>query len=83
MLITHLLVALLWINELPVRLLMTFLIGLNALLPGWLVYRISKAWLSSIVAGWLFLVPAVYADVTLWVSDCAYLFVTGITNYCC
>lgn len=78
LLITHFLVALLWTNELLTRAILTFFVGLNALSLGWLVYRIGKEELSATIAGWLFLVPTVYTDVTLWVSACAYMFVTAI-----
>lgn len=49
--------TLMWSNELLVRLIVVAFVALNALLLGWLVWRILGSSLPAVVAGWLFLVP--------------------------
>lgn len=77
--VTSRLVALMWTDEFIVRLLITCCVGINALLLGWLVYRMTHMRLSAIIAGWLFLVPTVYTDVTLWAGAVTYVFISGLT----
>ncbi len=48
--------------------------GLNALLLGWLVYRLLRSRLAAIVAGWLFLMPFFSWDVVLWTTSANHLF---------
>ena len=68
------LAALLWTHEFPVRLLMTVCAGLNGFLLGWLVYRMLRARLPAVVAGWLFLMSNY---VPLLTVTSAYVFMTG------
>ena len=68
------LVALLWTHEFPVRLLITVCAGLNGLLLGWLVYRMLRARLPAVIAGWLFLMSNFAPLLT---ATSAYVFMTG------
>ncbi len=62
-------------NEFVVRVLMSFMVGLNALLLGNLTYRIMKSLLVSVMTVWLFLLP-IFTDVVFWLSAGAYIIVT-------
>jgi hypothetical protein len=76
--VTPRIVALLWTHELLVRIALALCVGINALLLGWLVYRILGSRLAATISGWLFIAP-IYTDVGLWPGAATYLFITGLT----
>jgi hypothetical protein len=71
--VTPRLAALLLNHEFFVRSLITLFVGLNALLLGWLIYRIIGSRLGGLVGGWLFLMP-VFTSTTVWVGASTYIF---------
>jgi len=71
--------ALLPAHEFPVRAAAAFLVGVNALLLGSLVYRVLRSRLAAVVAGWLFLMPVYAQEALLWASSVAYVFAGGLT----
>lgn len=77
--VTPRLVALMWTNEFVVRLIIACCVAVNAFLLGWLVHRMTRMKLPAVGAGWLFLAPTVYTDVTLWAGAVTYVFVSGLT----
>lgn len=65
--------ALLPEHELFVRTLITLFVGLNALLLGYLIYKVLGSRLAGTVGGWLFLMP-VFTSSTVWVGASTYIF---------
>jgi len=64
-------------HEFFVRAVSTLGIGVNALLLGWLIYRILGSRLAAVVSGWLFLMPIYAQEAVLWVSAVAHVFAAG------
>jgi hypothetical protein len=60
--------------EFLARLFTTVGMGFNALLLGWLVYRILGSRLPAIVSGWLYLMPFFSQEVSLWTTSVAYIY---------
>jgi len=61
-------------HEFLVRAVSTFFIGVNALLLGWLIYRILGSRLAAVSSGWLFLMPIYAQEAMLWASAAPYVF---------
>jgi hypothetical protein len=59
--------------ELLARAITTALVGINALLLGWLVRRVPAALLPAVIAGWLLLMPAFAWEAVVWNSAAGYL----------
>lgn len=70
--------ALLPTHELAVRLLAALLVGANALLLGLLVWRLLRARVPAIVAGWLFTAPLYAHEAVLWASAVGYVLGTAL-----
>ncbi len=60
-------------HELLVRIGLAAGAGLNALLLGWLAYRLLGSRLAAVVAGWLVLMPIFAQEVVLWIGSSGYL----------
>jgi hypothetical protein len=65
-------------HELLVRLLTALGAGINALLLGWLVYRLLGSRLASVISGWLFLMPFYAQEAVLWTSATGYILAVGL-----
>jgi hypothetical protein len=62
--------------ELFVRVLAAVVAAANALLLGWLLYRLVRSRLAAVVAAWLFLSPFYAHQALLWIA--AYLYVFSV-----
>ncbi len=60
-------------HELLARAMAMLVVGTNALLLGWLVYRLLGSRLAAVIAGWLFLVPLYAQEALLWASAFGYV----------
>lgn len=63
--------------ELPIRWFFTVMIAFNAALLSWLIYRILRSRLAAVVSGWLFAVPFIAFEATLWLMQLG-LYVPGV-----
>jgi hypothetical protein len=61
-------------QELLARVSEALMAGVNALLLGWLAYRIWRSRLAAIVSGALLLMPILAQEPVLWISAAGYLF---------
>lgn len=66
-------------HEFFVRAISTLGIGLNAILLGWLVYRILGSRLAAVISGWLWLMPFYAQEAVLWAGAAAGLPAVGFT----
>ena len=60
-------------HELLARALGAFAVGANALLLGWLIYRVLGSRLAAVAGGWLFLVPIYAHEAALWGTAISYV----------
>src|SRR5205085_1207134 len=77
-LVVSALAALLPIDELLVRTATAVCVGCNALLVGWLVYRVLGARLAAVISCWLFLMPFLAWEAVLWVGAAGYVVMVGL-----
>jgi hypothetical protein len=59
----------------------TMIIGANASLLSWMIYRILRSRLAALIGGWLFLCPFYAQEATLWASASAYLVAAGLVLF--
>jgi hypothetical protein len=64
-------------HEFFVRAISALGIGVNAVLLGWLIYRILGSRLAAVSSGWLFLMPIYAQEAVLWVGAVPYVFAAG------
>jgi hypothetical protein len=69
---------LLSVNEFLVRSLAALGAGINALLLGWLVYRLLGSRLAAVISGWLFLMPFYSHEAVLWAGATGYILAAGL-----
>lgn len=63
-------------HEFLIRFLTAVGVGANALLLGVIAKKMLKSFLAGLIAGWLFIAPALAPEVVLWLGAATYIFST-------
>jgi len=66
--------ALLWTDELLVRAVLALAVGINALLLGWLIYRLLGSRLAAVIGGWVLVAPFFAHEAVLWVAASGFVY---------